>query len=188
MRRLIHLMLSPSCRLARPDRGGESATLACDPGSVPKMRAIPCRFLWIWMAPASKDLWALVDHLDPLSRTSAGAGRRRRTPSVPALAGLGDGAVSRASDPAHRLRKSRAALYRRAGQARARHEHHSPGPRGIEAGAGRHRPRCRKPRQIWRDGHRRWAIWRWRPICRHWIISPKCPGANLPRPPNGMCG
>ena len=43
----------------------------------------------------------------------------------------------------------------------------------------------------WQSGRPRarpWAIWRWRRICRRWIISAKCHGANFPPPPNGMCG
>ncbi len=43
-------------------------------------------------------------------------------------------------------------------------------------------------RQSGRPRRHRWAIWRWRRICRRWIISAKCRGANFPPPANGMCG
>ena len=52
----------------------------------------------------AEGIWAIVDHLEahypehPLAPED-----RRRAPRFAALAGLGDGAVPRAGDPAHRL-------------------------------------------------------------------------------------
>ena len=186
MRRLIHLMLSPSCRLARLVVAEKR--VACDPAHA-EDAAIPCRSSSIWTAPAPKAsgrswiIWnAIIPTIPWRPRT-----RDERRASLRWL----DWAMG----PFHEQVTQRI-VYEKAGQRftgapaspRARHECDPRRPRGIETGAGRDRPGGRKRTAICPAARHAWAIWRWRRICRRWIISAKCPGANFPPPANGMCG
>ena len=146
MRRLIHLMLSPSCRLARLMVAEKR--VACDPvhgrgcaqshaglhrhGRHPRRRRVG--------DPGSSG--------SPLSRPSAGARRRRRAPRG-CLRWL-DWAMG----PFHEQVTQRI-VYEKAGQRftgaglqpRPRHEHHPRRARGTETGAGGDRPGGGKQRQ-----------------------------------------
>ena len=101
MRRLIHLMLSPSCRLARLIVAEKR--IACDP--VPAEDARNPMPVFVDMdGTRCEGVWAILDHLEsnfpdhPLAPEDAA-----ERAGVAALAGLGDGAAARTGDPAHRL-------------------------------------------------------------------------------------
>ena len=91
MRRLIHLMLSPSCRLARLMVGEKR--VACDP----VMAEDPKQAMPVFVdldGTQAQGVWAILDHLETqLSRLSPGARGRRGAARGPALGGLGHGTV-----------------------------------------------------------------------------------------------
>src|SRR6202000_3019545 len=61
MRRLIHLMLSPSCRLARLMRGEKR--VACDPVTAEDARN-PMPVLIEMDGTRAEGVWAILDHLE----------------------------------------------------------------------------------------------------------------------------
>ncbi len=186
MRRLIHLMLSPSCRLARLIVAEKR--VACDSAHAEDARN-PMPVFIDMDGTRAEGIWAIVDHLE------SNFPERPLAPEDPAERRASLRWLDWAMGPFHEqvtqrivYEKARPAFHRRAGPPRPRHECDPRGARGIETGAGRDRPRAGSFRQSVGTCALRWAIWRWRRICRRWIISAKCRGANFPPPANGMCG
>ena len=186
MRRLIHLMLSPSCRLARLMVAEKR--VACDQALAEDARN--CLPLFVEMdGTRCEGVWAILDHLEghypdrPLAPEDADERRACLRWLDWAMGPLHEHVTQRIvyEKAAPRFTGSPA-------QADAGHECDPPGTRGTETGAGGNRQGGRDATAIWRRGRLRWAISRWRRICRRWIISAKCRGRHFPPPRNGICG